>query len=103
VLNLIGAAADLTALLDDPRPLAVLAPDLPDPDAVVPLDRTGPEPAKKAPPPPGTTTPEPATTPESGPLAALQHLRGCLRLIMVPIALLMALALALFGTLFYLR
>ena len=42
VLNLIGAAADLTALLDDPRPLAVLAPDLPDPDAVVPLDRTGP-------------------------------------------------------------
>jgi hypothetical protein len=103
VLNLIGAAADLTALLDDPRPLAVLAPDLPDPDAVVPLDRMGPEPAKKAPPPPGTTTPEPATTPESGPLAALQHLRGCLRLIMVPIALLMALALALFGTLFYLR
>ncbi len=54
VLNLVGAAADLTALLDDPRPLAVLAPDLPDPAAIVPLDRTAAEPAKKAPPPPGT-------------------------------------------------
>jgi hypothetical protein len=102
VLNLVGAAADLSALLDDPRPLAVLAPELPDPGAVVPLDRTGPAPAKKAPPPPGTTSSEPAT-PQSGPPAAMQNLRGCLRLIMVPIALLMALALALFGTLFYLR
>ena len=108
VLNLVGTPADLTGLLDDPRPLAVLAPDLPDPATIVPLDRRSREPAKKAPPPPGTNTPESATDPRRVDRPDLardgaRNLRGCLRLILVPIALLMALALALFGALFYLR
>lgn len=95
VLNLVGTAEDLHALAADPHPLAVLAPDLPDPATTVPLNRPPADaaPAKKAPPPPGTSRPE----------LAVQTVRGCLRLILVPIALLMALALALFGTLFYLR
>ena len=33
----------------------------------------------------------------------MPNLRGCLRLILVPIALIVAVVLALFGTLFYLR
>jgi hypothetical protein len=101
VLNLVGSAADLAALIEDPRPLAVLAPDLPDPAATLPL--TG-EPAKKSPPPPGTSTPGPAVTPATTtPPPAVAGLRGCLRLILVPVALLLALALALLAALFYLR
>ena len=107
VLNLVGAPDDLTGLLDDPRPLAVLAPELPDPATIVPLDRPSREPAKKAAPPPGTNTPVPATVPRptSPPdlSSTVRNLRGCLRLVLVPIALILAVALALFGTLFYLR
>jgi hypothetical protein len=103
VLNLVGNEADLAALTADPRPLAVLAPDLPDPSRVVPLIAASGEPAKKAPPPPGTIPPEPATTRGSTSSAALRNLRGCLRLILVPLALILALALALLGTLSYLR
>lgn len=112
VLNLVGEAADLLALLDDPHPLAVLAPELPDPAATVLLLR---EPAKKAPPPPGTIPPEPATTtsrpapPPSPPPSrtpsptpsSLQSLRGGLRTVLVTIVLILALLLGLFGTLFY--
>jgi hypothetical protein len=104
VLNLVGTPSDLSTLVDDPRPLVVLAPDLPDPEAIVPLER---EPAKKAAPPPGTSHPEPAAPPPPSspptPREAIRNLRGCLRLIMVPIALIMALALALVGALLYLR
>ncbi len=103
VLNLVGTAADLAGLVDDQRPLAVLAPDLPDRATLVPLGPADREPAKKAPAPPGRNPPESARTAESTPRAALANLRGCLRLILVPIALIMALALALFGALFYLR
>jgi hypothetical protein len=112
VLNLVGTAADLTALAADPRPLAVLAPDLPDAATMVPLNR---DPGKKAWAPPGTGEPGSATPTRTAPRptppprphrslpAAVQSLRGCLRLILVPIALLMALALATLGALFYLR
>jgi hypothetical protein len=97
VLNLVGSPADLVGLLDDPRPLAVLAPDLPDPEAITPLDRWVGEPGKKAEPPAWTSRPRPATR------TTVRNLRGCLRLILVPIALIAALVLALFGTVFYLR
>ena len=116
VLNLVGTAADLTALVADPRPLAVLAPDLPDAATLVPLNRdpVHPDPGKASAP-PGTGEPEsatptrtaprptPAARPHPSPTTAVQNLRGCLRLILVPIALLMALALATLGALFYLR
>jgi hypothetical protein len=100
VLNLVGSPDDLAALLDDPRPLAVLAPDLPDPAPITSLAR--PAPAKKAAPPSRRSSPEPAVP------TALRNLRGCLRLILVPIALVpivlvAVLMLALFGTLFFLR
>jgi hypothetical protein len=97
VLNLVGTAADLSALLLDPRPMAVLAPDLPDPSTITVLERPGSEPAKKA------ELPPRSSSPVSAPGTALGNLRGCLRLILVPIALIMVLALALFGTIFYLR
>jgi len=104
VLNLVGSAADLAALLEDARPLAVLAPDLPGPTPLVALNR---QPVKKVSPPAGAKEPEsPAPfrpAPPSTRLTMVRNLRGCLRLIMVPIALLLALALALFGALFYLR
>jgi hypothetical protein len=111
VLNLVGAPTDLAALVDDPHPLAVLAPDLPDPAAIVPLNReTAAADRKKAPAPPGTDEPESAPPAPPAPPArqparpsAIRNLRGCLRLIMVPAALLLALALAMFGALFYLR
>jgi hypothetical protein len=107
VLNLVGAPDDLAGLVDDPRPLAVLAPELPDPAAIVALNRPSGEPAKKAAPPPGTTAPEPATVsrPTSSPplSTTARNLRGCLRLVLIPIALIVAMALALLGTLFYLR
>jgi hypothetical protein len=102
VLNLVGAAADLSALLRDPRPLAVLAPDLPDRETITVLDRSGREPAKKAEPSTRASSPESAP-PTTTTAAAVRNLRGCLRLILVPIALIMALALALFGAIFYLR
>jgi hypothetical protein len=95
-LNLVGSAADLAALLADPRPLAVLAPDLPAPSTITPLHRTAGEPAKKAEPPPRTSS-------SPAPAHPAANLRGCLRLILVPIALIVALVLALFGTIFYPR
>jgi hypothetical protein len=115
VLNLVGTPADLAALVDDPRPLVVLAPDLPDPAAMVPLNREAAAvDRKKAPAPPGTDEPESAPPSRPAPLSttsgrppasptAMRNLRGCLRLILVPAALLLALALAMFGALFYLR
>lgn len=115
VLNLVGTPADLAALVDDPRPLVVLAPDLPDPAAMVPLNRgAAAADRKKAPAPPGMDEPEsasptrpaPRSTTRAGQTArptATRNLRGCLRLILVPLALLLALALAMFGALFYLR
>ena len=107
MLNLVGDPDDLAGLIDDPRPLAVLAPELHDQSAVVPLNRSDREPAKKAGAPPGTSAPEPATalrpTSPPTPSNATRNLRGCLRLILLPIALIMALMLALLGTLFYLR
>ena len=48
VLNLVGSPADVTPLLDDARPLAVLAPELEAP--LVPLRRTGATPGKAEPP-----------------------------------------------------
>lgn len=98
VLNLVGSPTDVAALLDDGRPLAVLAPDLPDPSTIVPLrarervpDRS--EPAKKFRPPPPMSTRE----------SAGRSVRGCLRLILVPVALLVALVLAVFGTILVTR
>jgi hypothetical protein len=44
VLNLVGSPQDVAALLDDARPLAVLAPELAAP--LVPLDRPGATPGK---------------------------------------------------------
>jgi hypothetical protein len=94
VLNLVGVAADLAGLLVDPRPLAVLAPDLPDPTVITALVRSDGEPAKKAGPPSRT---------RNSPASAVRNLRGCLRLILVPIALIAALVLALLATIFYPR
>jgi hypothetical protein len=48
VLNLVGSPDDIAALLDDARPLAVLAPELAPP--LIPLRRTGATPGKAGPP-----------------------------------------------------
>jgi hypothetical protein len=113
VLNLVGSPADVTALVDDALPLAVLAPDLPDPSVITFLDRAATRPGearspKKDLPPPRTSSPVSASSLMSSNSAVPNNLRGCTRLILVPIALLpivlvLALALALLGGIFLLR
>lgn len=54
VLNLVDAPADLAGLLDDGRPLAVLAPEPAVPTTITALAGERVDPGKKAPPPPRT-------------------------------------------------
>jgi hypothetical protein len=103
VLNLVGAADDLAGLAGDPRPLVVLAPDLPDPTETIPLagspsstqvdlpvDATAGSPTKKARTPAADSRPTPAW-----------NMSGCLRLLLVPLAVVVTLAL--FAVVYYLR
>lgn len=112
VLNLVDSPADVAGLLADGRPLAVLAPELAAPTTITALSRERVDAGKKAPPPARAALPEPARTPPIPAASAAMStapagrtmprrtpgsavdLLGCLRLVIAPMLLVVALGIA---------
>ncbi len=93
LLNLVGAPADVTALLEDPRPLAVLGVDLDEPTGFTELTRIGVPPGKASPP-----RPRPA-----GRGRATGRRISSLHAALMPVALVVATVLAVLGILLWQR